>query len=158
MKLSCIVLMLALGVGGCSTQPGATLPDQTQTQREIQILNASHAVNSGSFDKAEKLMGDYLFRDGAGELRFKSLNVSSEVEKQAVDTVALLLWDTKRDATLISFSNRYLSGYEREVMLCRVAERGADYEKAYNCWNDLGDVDRARRTIKTESALRVLKD
>jgi len=69
-----------------------------------------------------------------------------------------MLWDTGRDASLEQFAKRYLSGYERDVMLCRLAERNAVYEKAYNCWNDLGDVDRARRTVRTESALRILKD
>lgn len=86
------------------------------------------------------------------------MGVSSDAKKKAVDTVALMLWDTGRDGTLESFAKRYLSSYERNVMLCRLAERNAIYEKAYNCWNELGDVDRARRTVRTESALRILKD
>ena len=115
-------------------------------------------MNGGSFESAERLLAPYLYRDDAGELRFRSLGVSSQAEKKAIDTVALMLWDTGRDATLQSFAKRYLDGYERDVMLCRLAERNAVYEKAYNCWNDLGDVDRARRTVRTESALRILKD
>ncbi|NVL48611.1 hypothetical protein F2S72_01195 [Pseudomonas syringae pv. actinidiae] len=158
MKLSCIAIVLAVGVVGCTTQPVAAPPQQTTGQREAQIEVAAQAVRGGSFDSAEKLLAPYLFRDKEGELRLRSLGVSSESEKKAVDTVTLMLWDTGRDATLEAFAKRYLSGYEREVMLCRLAERNAVYEKAYNCWNDLGDVDRARRTVRTESALRILKD
>ena len=157
MRLSWIAMVLAVGVAGCSTRPAATLP-QTPAQREAQIEVAAQAVNGGSFESAERLLAPYLYRDDAGELRFRSLGVSSQAEKKAIDTVALMLWDTGRDATLQSFAKRYLDGYERDVMLCRLAERNAVYEKAYNCWNDLGDVDRARRTVRTESALRILKD
>lgn len=88
----------------------------------------------------------------------RSTGISSAARQQAIDTVALVLWETGRDASLEQFSKRYLGGYEREVMLCRLAERNAVYEKAYNCWNELGDVDRARRSVRTESALRILKD
>lgn len=158
MKLSCIAIVLAVGVVGCTTQPVAAPPPQTKAQREGQIEVAAQAVKVGSFDSAEKLLAPYLYRDNDGELRFRSLGVSSDAEKKAVDTVALMLWDTGRDATLESFAKRYLDGYERDVMLCRLAERNAVYEKAYNCWNDLGDVDRARRSVRTESALRILKD
>ncbi|MFL1449345.1 hypothetical protein ACI77O_13190 [Pseudomonas tritici] len=158
MKVSCIVVALAIGIAGCSTQPNGEAPPQSTAQREAQINLATQAVKAGDFKHAEKLMGDYMYRDKQGELRFKPLGISSESEQEAVDTVALMLWDTGRDATLESFSRRHLSGYERDVMLCRLAERGAVYERAYNCWNDLGDVDRARRSIRTESALRILKD
>lgn len=158
MKLSCIAIVLAIGVVGCTTQPVAAPPTQTKAQREGQIEVAAQAVKGGSFDNAEKLLAPYLYRDKDGELRFRSLGVSSDAEKKAIDTVALMLWDTGRDATLESFAKRYLDGYERDVMLCRLAERNAVYEKAYNCWNDLGDLDRARRSVRTESALRILKD
>lgn len=158
MRLSCLAVVLAIGVGGCTAQPFGALPAQSKSDREAQILSASQAVKTGKFEQAEKLLAGYMYRDATGELRFKSLGVSSDVEKQAVETVSLMLWDTGRDSTLERFAKRYLSGYERDVMLCRLAERSAIYEKAYNCWNDLGDVDRARRTVRTESALRILKD
>ena len=158
MRLSCLAVVLAIGVGGCTAQPFGALPAQSKTDREAQIISASQAVKTGNFEVAEQLLAGYMYRDATGELLFKSLSVSSDVEKQAVETVSLMLWDTGRDATLERFSKRYLSGYERDVMLCRLAERSAIYEKAYNCWNDLGDVDRARRTVRTESALRILKD
>lgn len=157
MKLGWIAVVLAIGISGCSTQLTAS-PPQTPEQREAQIEVAAQAVKGGNFGSAEKLLGPYLYRDDAGELRFRSLGVSSKAKKKAVDTVALMLWDTGRDATLESFAKRYLDGYERDVMLCRLAERNAVYEEAYNCWNGLGDVDRARRTVRTESALRILKD
>lgn len=157
MRLSWIAIVLAIGVTGCTTQPGAA-PPQTPKQREAQIEVAAQAVKGGNFASAEKLLAPYLYRDQEGDLRFRSLGVSRDAKKKAVDTVALMLWDTGRDATLEGFAKRYLDDYERDVMLCRLAERNAVYEQAYNCWNDLGDVDRARRTVRTESALRILKD
>lgn len=158
MRLSYVVLAISLGIAGCTTQPpGAPLPP-TREQREAQIDLATQAVRSGKFDQAEQLLSRYLYRSPDGELLFRSMGVGSDSEQKAIDAVALMLWDTGRDATLESFSKRYLSGYERDVMLCRLAERNAVYEKAYNCWNGLGDVDRARRTVRTESALRILKD
>lgn len=157
-KIACIAAMIAIGIAGCSTQPFGSMPPQTKQQREAQIQTANLAVQGGNFAQAEKLMGAYMYRDKNGELRFKSLGVSSESNQLAVDTVALMLWNTGRDATLENYAKRYLSGYEKDVMLCRLAERNAVYEDAYNCWNALGDVDRARRTVRTESALRILKD
>jgi len=158
MRLSCFALVLAIGVAGCSTQPpGLPLPP-TKAQREAQIELAAQAVMTGKFELAEDLLARYLYRNQSGELLFRSIGVSSESQRKAIDTVALMLWDTGRDASLEQFAKRYLSGYERDVMLCRLAERNAVYEKAYNCWNDLGDVDRARRNVRTESALRILKD
>ena len=157
MKLGCIAIVLAIGVVGCTSQPFAAPPVQTREQREAQIDVAFQSVKGGRFDSAEKLLAPYMYRDKKGELRFRSLGVSTDAKKKAVDTVALMLWDTGRDGTLESFAKRYLGGYERDVMLCRLSERNAVYEKAYNCWNELGDVDRARRTVRTESALRILK-
>ncbi|KQW19951.1 MULTISPECIES: hypothetical protein [Pseudomonas] len=158
MRLSWVVLAISLGIVGCTTQPpGVPLPP-TREQREAQIEVAAQAVKTGKFEQAEQLLSRYLYRSPDGELLFRSMGVGSDAEQMAIDTVALMLWETGRDASLESFSKRYLSGYERDVMLCRLAERNAVYEKAYNCWNDLGDVDRARRTVRTESALRILKD
>ena len=157
MKLSCLAAVLAIAIVGCSTQPIGALPPQSGAQREAQIQVAAQAVIAGNFEHAEKLLAGYLYRDESGDLVFKSLGVSSESHRLAVDTVALMLWDTGRDSTLEGFAKRYLSGYEREVMLCRLAERNAVYEQAYNCWNDLGDIDRARRSVRTESALRIFK-
>lgn len=157
-------LAFALGavvaLGGCIStgQAYAPVPAQSKGERAAQISSAAQAVKLGNYEHAEKLMADYMYRDQSGELLFKSTSFTAESRKQAVDTVALLLWETGRNESLEHFASRYLSGYERSSMLCRVAERGAVYEKAYNCWNELGDVDRARRVIKTESALRILKD
>lgn len=158
MSRSCVALLLALAVSGCASQAGGGMPNQTKPQREAQIELAAHAVKSGNFEYAERLLGPYMYRSQQGELLFKPLGVSSGVEKKAIDTVALMLWDTGRDMSLEKFAGRYMSGYERDVMLCRLAERNAIYERAYACWNDLGDIDRARRVTRTESALRILKD
>lgn len=158
MRLSCVAFALAIGLAGCSTQPAGPPLPPTKAQREAQIELAAQAVKGGKFELAEQVLARYLYRSHSGELLFRSLRVSSAVERKAIDTVALMLWDTGRDASLEQFAKRYLSGYEGDVMLCRLAERNAVYEKAYNCWNDLGDVDRARRSVRTESALRILKD
>lgn len=154
-----IALALTLGLlGGCVTPSAPKAPNQTLEERSAQIIAASEAVKVGKFDQAEKLLADYLYRDQNGELLFKSMNLSSEVQKEAIQAVALLLWKTGRDASLEKFANRYLSAQDKKVTMCRLAERNAVYEQAYNCWNDQGEVDRARRVSRTEAALRILKD
>lgn len=156
MRQAFLVAALGLSIAGCSSLPSEA--PQSKVDREAQIQTAAHAVSTGNFEMAEKLMAVYLYRDKKGDLKFRSLGVSSDAQKKATDTVALLLWQTGRDASLARFADRYLDGYERDVMHCRIAERNAVFEEAYNCWNDLGDVDRARRSVRIESALRILKD
>lgn len=131
---------------------------QSVSERTAQFEAAAAAVKVGNYDAAERLMADYMYRDKEGGLRFKRVILTSETRKQAIDTVAYLLWETGRDASLEKFAKRYLHSPEREVMLCRLAERNAVLEQAYQCWNDLGEEDRARRVIRTEAALRILKD
>ncbi len=150
---ACAGLLLA----GCAGS-GVSKSSQTKHERDAQVKAAAHALKVGKHDHAEQLMADYLYRDSDGELRFRFVSFTPQGKKQAIDTVALLLWETGRDSTLEGFANRYLNGYERGTMLCRLAERNAQYEKAYHCWNELGDVDRARRSVRTEAALRLLKD
>lgn len=151
------VLAMALFVSGCASQGTAVLPQSTD-ERTAQVQAAAQAVKLGQYEHAERLLADYLYRDADNGLRFKSFSLSSAAKKQATDTVALLLWETGRDASLETFAKRYLSGYERDVMLCRLAERNARYKQAFECWNKLGDSDRAKRVLKTEAALRILKD
>ena len=155
-----LTLSAVVALSGCviAGQVYAPVPAQSKDERAAQVASAAQAVKLGNYEHAERLMADYMYRDQGGELLFKSTSFTSASRKQAVDTVAQLLWETGRNESLEHFASRYLSGYERSSMLCRVAERGAVYEKAYNCWNELGDIDRARRVIKTESALRILKD
>lgn len=150
-------IAMVLALSGCATDVVTALP-QTKSERTAQVQAAAQAVRLGNFEHAERLLADYMYRDKEGGLRFKSMTLSSEARKQATDAVALLLWETGRDASLEKFAQRYLRGYERDVMLCRLAERNARYEQAYQCWNRLGDLDRARRVVKTEAALRILKD
>ena len=133
-------------------------PSQTAQERAAQIQAAAGAIKAGHYQHAESLLADYMYRDDDGDLRFKFIRFTSDGKKQAIDTVAMLLWETGRDKTLVDFAKRYLTGDERQTMLCRVAERNAEYEDAYHCWNDMGDIDRARRTIRTESALRILRN
>lgn len=134
------------------------LPKQSKDERSAQVHASALALKVGNHAQAEKLLSDYLYRDKSGELRFKFVSFTPEGKQEAIDTVAMLLWETERDESLEKFATRYLGGYEREVMLCRLAERNANYEQAYHCWNDLGDIDRARRSVRTESALRILRD
>lgn len=158
MRIRLLGLFIALGLTGCVTEPdGSPLP-ASSAQREAQVDLAGQEAMRGRYKQAEQLLAPYLYRSAEGDLMLRSTGISSAAQQKAIDTVALLLWETGRDASLEQFSKRYLGGYEREVMLCRLAERNAVYEKAYNCWNDLGDVDRARRSVRTESALRILKE
>ena len=151
-------LIIALGLTGCVTEPAGSPLPATSAQREAQVELAGQEAMRGRYKQAELLLAPYLYRSPEGDLMLRSTGIRSTAQRKAIDTVALLLWETGRDASLEQFSKHYLSGYERDVMLCRLAERNAVYEKAYNCWNDLGDVDRARRSVRTESALRILTD
>lgn len=158
LKASTALILAAALVSGCSGMGTLKAPPQTKYERAAQVQAASAALRAGNYHQAEQLLADYMYRDDSGELRFKFLRFTPEGKKQAVDTVAMLLWETGRDQSLADFASRYLHGYERDVMLCRLAERKAEFEDAYQCWNDLGDIDRARRSVRTESALRILKD
>lgn len=158
MHIRLFALFVALGLAGCVTEPAGSALPTTSAKRKAQVELAGHEAMRGRYQQAEQLLAPYLYRSPEGDLMLRSTGISSAAQQQAIDTVALVLWETGRDASLEQFSKRYLGGYEREVMLCRLAERNAVYEKAYNCWNELGDVDRARRSVRTESALRILKD
>ena len=133
----------------------ASFEAAAKPSREAEMNYAMQAVERGDFEAAEAILAPYMVRHENGELRFKSFGGFSG-RKTAIDAVVMLLWETGRDRTLESFAKRYLNGYERNVTLCRIAERGAEYEAAFKCWNDVGDVDRARRVIKTKLALEVM--
>lgn len=150
-------LVAALMLASCSVQ-AEDWQNQTKEERTAQVQAAAQAVKLANYQHAEHLLGDYMYRDDDGGLRFKSMTLSSEAKKLATDTVALLLWETGRDASLEAFAKRHLSGDERDSTLCRLAERNALYDEAFNCWNKLGDLDRAQRVVRTESALRILRN
>lgn len=153
--------VLAAGVAvvalsGCTTSQFHH--GKSQVEQKSKVLAASEAVKVGRFDHAETMLADYVFRDKEGHLKLKYIGLSGESKKVAVDTIAALLWETGRDATLTAFADDYLPRYERKVTHCRLAERQANYPVAYRCWNDLGHVDRADRVVRTEAAIRILRN
>lgn len=151
-----MVLAAAL-LAGCGSYAGV-MEGQGTSLRAAQIQAASNAVNRGDYQQAQLLLGPHLYRDDEGELRLKQMFFKGPVDDLAVHTVVALLWETSRDASLEAFASRYLKGTEREVTLCRLAERNAQYSDAFLCWNNLGDIDRAQRVIQQERALNLLKD
>tara|TARA_R110001606_G_scaffold398765_2_gene578827 strand:- start:84387 stop:84866 length:480 start_codon:yes stop_codon:yes gene_type:complete len=153
----CSIFLLAALIGsGCTTSPPNYALQQSRVERTDQIHAAAHAVRLGDYETAESLLSPYLYRDKSGELRFHPIGFAADGRKAGIDTVTQLLWETGRDSTLELFIARYLGGYERGVMRCRISERGALYEEAYHCWNELGDRDRAERVMRTEAASRLL--
>ncbi|WHT75815.1 hypothetical protein QMY54_00550 (plasmid) [Pseudomonas rhodesiae] len=110
----------------------------------------------GKYQHAERMLAQYVSRNNSGQLRMKYFGISGENRKHAIDTVATLLWETGRDDSLKQFAKDYLSGSEYQTTLCRISERQAKYEEAYHCWNEMGEIDRAERVVRTEAALRIL--
>lgn len=149
-KASAVVLLACMSLGAC------TGPSVTELQDQSQLSGADQAVHIGKYDSAEKILGQYVYRDDSGRLKMKYLGISSDNRKQAIDTVVSLLWETGRDDTLKQFADDYLSGDEYKVTICRITERQALYEEAYHCWNKMGEGARAERVIRTEAALRIL--
>lgn len=149
-KASAVVLLACMALGAC------TGPSVTELQDQSQLSGADQAVHIGKYDTAEKILGQYVYRDDSGGLKMKYLGISSDNRKQAIDTVVSLLWETGRDDTLKQFADDYLSGDEYKATICRITERQAMYEEAYHCWNKMGEGARAERVIRTEAALRIL--
>lgn len=150
------LLLACAALSGCSGMEPILGPSPDDIQDQSQLSGASQALHFGSYANSEKIMGQYVYRADNGDLKLRYFGISSENRKQAIDTVVSLLWETGRDDTLKQFAGDYLSGNEYKTTLCRIAERQAQYEQAYHCWNNMGDVDRAERVIRTEAALRIL--
>ncbi|MCU9528121.1 hypothetical protein [Pseudomonas mosselii] len=149
-QLGGIAVAMAMLVGCVSSGPSGDVQDRSQ------LAGASHAVQMGQYGLAEQRLAQYAYRDKDGRLKIKYFGISGDNRKHAIDTVVSLLWETGRDDTLKQFSHDYLAGSEYQTTLCRISERQAKYEEAYHCWNDIGEVDRAERVIRTEAALRIL--
>ncbi len=156
MKLFLAAAICAGALAGCGSVPMA--PTSTAAEKSARVEAASRAVKGGRYDHAETLLSDYVYRAANGSLKLRPLALAGETRKQAIDTVALLLWETGRDITLTSFASDYLPRYEREVTLCRLSERQARYQDAYRCWNALGHVDRSQRVLRTQAAIEVLRN
>lgn len=150
-KASLTILLACMSLGACSSAPSVA-----ELQARSQLSGADQAVHIGKYDSAEKILGQYVYRDDRGNLKMRYAGISGDNRKQAIDTVVSLLWATGRDDTLKQFADDYLSGDEYKATMCRLAERQALYEEAYNCWNKMGEPDRAERVIRTEAALRIL--
>ncbi|QHF00601.1 hypothetical protein LCG56_27925 (plasmid) [Pseudomonas cannabina pv. alisalensis] len=131
-------------------------PSPSDLQDKSQLSGADQAVHMGKYPQAERMLAQYVSRNDSGQLRMKYFGISSENRKHAIDTVVTLLWETGRDDSLMQFAKDYLSGPEYQTTLCRISERQAKYEEAYHCWNQMGEIDRAERVVRTEAALRIL--
>lgn len=147
-RFSSIALAVVV-LSGCATS-------MDDLQDQSQLSGASQAVQMGQYSQAEQRLSPFVYRNSKGNLKVKYFGVSGENRRYAIDIVVSLLWETGRDDTLKQFACDYLEGAEYETTVCRIAERQAQYEEAYHCWNDMGEVDRAERVIRTESALRIL--
>lgn len=119
-------------------------------------MAAQEAVALGKYPLAESLMQDYVYRSEKGELKMKFWGLSGKNRKMAIDVVSALLWETGRDETNAQFADDYLSGDERKTVHCRLAERQARYNDAFQCWNAMGQVDRADRVLRTKGAMDIL--
>lgn len=150
-KAHIAVLIACMSLGACTGSPSVS-----DLQNQSQLSGADQAVHIGKYESAEKLLGQYVYRDDRGNLKMKYSGLSGETRKQAIDTVVSLLWATGRDDTLKQFADDYLSGNEYKATMCRITERQALYEEAYHCWNKMGEIDRAERVVRTEAALRIL--
>lgn len=149
--------MAVLVLSGCAhDEKPFFAPSVSDLQDQSQLSGAEQAVQMGKYPHAERMLAQYVSRDGSGQLRMKYFGISSENRKHAIDTVVALLWETGRDDSLKQFSKDYLSGQEYQTTLCRISERQAKYEEAYHCWNEMGEIDRAERVVRTEAALRIL--
>jgi len=146
-----------MSVSACAPPLGPLLgPSQAEQNTQGVVSMAKQAVDLGYYVNAERLLAQYVYRNKAGELKLRYFGLSGEIRKEAIDTVVRLLWETGRDDTLKQFADDYLSGDEYQTTLCRISERQASYEQAYQCWNRMGEVDRAERVIRTEAAIRIL--
>lgn len=145
-----------ISIGACSSNNGLFEPSLKDKQDSSQLSGAIQAVDLGIHGRAERILGNYVYRAKDGDLKMRYFGITGTNRKEAIDIVVSLLWETGRDETLKQFAGDYLSGTEYQTVLCRIAERQARYEDAYQCWNKMGEVDRAERVIRTEAAFRVL--
>nr|CAM96057.1 putative exported protein [Pseudomonas fluorescens SBW25] len=152
-----ILAMAVLAMSGCAhDEKPFFAPSDSELQDRSQLSGADQAVLMGKYQHAERMLAQYVSRNNSGQLRMKYFGISGENRKHAIDTVATLLWETGRDDSLKQFAKDYLSGAEYQTTLCRISERQAKYEEAYHCWNEMGEIDRAERVVRTEAALRIL--
>ncbi|MCK1788700.1 hypothetical protein [Pseudomonas violetae] len=148
-KLYRPALLATLLLCGCA-------PSVKDLQDQSQLSGANNAVLMANYQNAEKLLGQYVYRDRSGRLKVRSVGISADNRKHAIDTVVQLLWETGRDESLQQFAGEYLTGREYQTTMCRISERQARFEEAYHCWNDMGEATRAERVIATEAALQIL--
>ncbi len=156
------LLLVAMSVSGCASNPSppAPAPVMTATAADLGdmaiVSGAAKAVDIGDYAYAERALQKFVYRDKKGQLKLIYFGLSGDTRKQAIDTVVRLLWETGRDDTLRQFADDYLSGREYQTTLCRIAERQGAFEQAYQCWNRMGEVERAERVIRTDAAIKIL--
>ncbi|WP_409287010.1 hypothetical protein [Pseudomonas guariconensis] len=149
--LWCVLAVMSLA--GCSLMG----PSRADRQDSGRLDGADQAVAMGQYRGAEQLLSQYVYRDEGGRLKLKYFGINGDNRKRAINTVVSLLWETGRDETLQQFADDYLSGKEYRTIVCRLSERQGLFEQAYQCWNRIGEIDRAERVIRSEAALRILQ-
>jgi hypothetical protein len=148
-------LLFSLLLVGCARGPFGTT--QSELDDQARVSAAGIAMKGGEYKRAEGILSVYVKRTDDGALRLQNLGQFGDTRKRAIDLIVTLLWETGRDKTLAKFAADYLSGTERATTLCRLAERQGLWEDAYRCWNDMGEVDRAERILRTEATIRILR-
>lgn len=148
-----LALMAVITLSGCAN---VGLPvTQADIDDRSKIIAARDAVKVGKYSLAESILSDFVYRSDNGDLKVEFWGLKGSNRDMVIDTVEALLWESGKDTTNIQFANTYLTGKDRQTVLCRIAERQADYPKAYECWNKMGDIDRARRSMQMDAAIRV---
>lgn len=148
-------ILVSLMLAGCASGPFGTTPSELNDQARVSA--AGIAMKGGEYKRAEGILSVYVKRTDDGSLKLQNLGQFGDTRKRAIDLIVTLLWETGRDKTLAKFADDYLSGNERSTTLCRLAERQGRWEDAYRCWNDMGEVDRAERVLRTEATIRILR-
>ncbi len=148
-------ISIAAAMAGCEGR-GVTPVTQGDIDDRGRLQAAQRAVQLGEYQVAESVLADYVYRTKEGELKLRYWGVSSKSRKLAIDVVSQLLWETGRDDTSLQFADDYLSGDERKTVHCRVAERQKRFDDASACWNEMGQLDRSERVIRTKAALQIL--
>lgn len=150
------IALAALAVmAGCEGR-GLTPVTQSDLDDRGRLHAAQRAVQLGEYQVAEAILANYVYRTKEGRLKLRYWGVSSKSRKLAIDVVSQLLWETGRDDTSLQFSDDYLSGDERKTVHCRVAERQKRFDDAATCWNEMGQIDRSERVIRSKAALKIL--
>lgn len=148
--------VLVVLLSGCANRG---LPiTQADIDERSRAKAAQEAIDRGIYPLAESILAEFVYRDEKGSLKVKYWGLNGETRKMVIDSSMQLLWETERYASAEEFANEYLSGSERATMICRLAEQQRQFERAYSCWNQKGDPDRAERVLRSAAVVKILGD